>query len=400
MSINTYLLKINVLTLLASTTSFGMIFAPKLHTVRQQPKLSNKRPLFFSTSLYGQLNANKPLLLLKNEPESQEVLLYDNMLSNDTKKIIMVSLDFKSDRAYCCTNKENNKFGYFNWQQRLRLNPLFHENFDPRSSKIPYTIKEYAYRSIEKGYHDRITAAVAIRSHEQLKRLLKTRESCFAKGMDYKSLPFQESIRIAKLLARKIDCHSKIEFFERNDCVIPERNMAAMELLLEHQCNLHNISKESFKKVYNIPGYQKYLDSQVKEFLKEISESLKWSDAQYFKLLVKCIHPDIINHPMQKDEQEVSIQKMTCLPEVFTAWNYAYENCRRNLYLPYPYESKSDLNWSLLHFLQKHGALTYNELMASPPQTKKYGFKPNNSLATTQNRMTLNAKIDKLRISR
>jgi hypothetical protein len=343
---------------------------------------------------------DKPLLLLKNEPESEEKLLYDNMLSNDTKNIIMGSLDFKSERAYCCTNKKNNRIGHFNWTQKMQLNPLFHENFDPHSSKMPYTIKEYGNRSIEKGYHDDLTAAVAIRSHEQLRQLLNTRESCFAKGMDYKSLPFQESIRIAKLLARRMDCHSKIEFFEYNDFVIPERNMAALELLLEHQCNLHNISKESFKEAYNIPGYEKYLDFQVKEFLKEIDESLKWSDTQYFKLLVKSIHPDIINHPLQKNEQEVSIQGMTCLPELFTAWNYTYDRCRHHLYLPYPYERKSERNWSLLYFLQKHGALTYNELMASPPQTKKYGFKPNTRPVTTQNKMSLNEKLYKLKISR
>ncbi len=353
MNIHTYLSKISFLTIFFNTTSFGMITVSKLHSQRwQQQNLLKKRPFFFPTSP----NGDKSLLLLKNEPESQEELLYDNMLSSDLKNVIMSNLDFKSALAYWCTNKENNIVGHFNWRQRNKLHRLLPENFNGCTSKISFIYKDPKKSVLQKGEHDSLTAAIVTRSHEQLKKILKKREcyiSFHSADGNERNVLFKKSTHLAKLLAIQV------------------RNMAAIELLLEHQCNVHNIDKESFKKFYNIQGYKNYLDVQVKKILKKIEKSFKSSDVEYFKLLVKCMHPDIINHPIQP---ETFIQNIYGIYDTCTILDYVYGKCDPYLY---QFESKilNELNWSLINYLEKYGALEYQEVMASPSQTHPYGFK-------------------------
>ncbi len=202
----------------------------------------------------------------------------------------------------------------------------------------------------------------------------------------------------------------KIQFFgsKENSCIaIRERNMAAIELLLEYECNLHRTSKESFKKFYDIEGYKNYLDGQVKKFFKAIEDSIESSDVKYFKLLVTHIHPDILNHPIERKtsfcnshgnlgitidsylERKYTIfspEKGTCISPLLqnnhierenacTLLDYVYTRCHSFICGVCQNTDRAKLNWSLINFLRKYGALTYEELMASTPQTNMYEFK-------------------------
>jgi len=127
---------------------------------------------------------------------------------------------------------------------------------------------------------------------------------------------------------------------------------------------------------------------------------------EYFKLLVKHVHPDIINHPisrktsfsdsylhttikncLSKKATFFDPEKGSCFlqflrggfieEEKCTVLDYVYTRCHCYLHDLSPYYADlKELNWSLINFLRKYGALTYEELMILPiQQNKNYGFK-------------------------
>ena len=417
MSKHLYSSKINItvaiLVLLPTGTSFGMF---SLNNHQNITKKTNKKPLSFLQIIQNlHIDTEKPLLLLKNEPEPKDELLYGKMLNHDTKYEIAEYLDFKTERAYWCTNKENNSIGRNHWLKREKLCPLLSENLDQCNIKIRYigSSNGYIHDCTRRYDFDGLTAAIATRSHEKLKLLLQKRENLFFQGIDLKMLPFAKSMSLAKLLARQIVGLNAIEFFESKDhssIAIRHRNMAAIESLLEHECNLHRISKESFKKFYDIKGYKAYLDEQFKKFLKKIDSSFESSDVEYFKLLVKYVHPDIINYSIERKTKVsrfsstimnnfrgtiinnrlankytfLDPKKGICVSQfsqpnnltenACTVLDYVYTACHP--YLHDRFFDPKELNWSLINFLRKYGALTYEELMTLPiQQDKNYGFK-------------------------
>jgi len=73
-----------------------------IHHKRQYPqqKLQKKNLSFSEIIRSNDAEKEKSILLLKNEPETEELLLYDNMLDPDTKYGMAEHLDFKTERAY------------------------------------------------------------------------------------------------------------------------------------------------------------------------------------------------------------------------------------------------------------------------------------------------------------
>jgi hypothetical protein len=201
--------------------------------------------------------------------------------------------------------------------------------------------------------------------------MLKNREILFSQGFDLAISSFEDDIKNLELIARHIIDERRIIFFENKDnfaIAIRERNMAAIAFLLEHECNLHRISKESFKKFYNIKGYQEYLHSQGRAFLKKIMNSIDSNDLEYFKLLVQHIHPDIINLPMKNPRSTCPESHNTILDIIHNRVLWS-DICERH-------EHTQEFLQALIPFLIRHGALTYQELIAlSTPRDKNYGFK-------------------------
>jgi len=371
---NNYTLQmsITILTLCTTTISFSMFTTYNIHNKRQYLQ---KKDLSFSEIIRKSNDAEreKSILLLKNEPEVKEFVFLDNILNPDTKYSMAEHLDFKTECAYWCTNKVNNIVGHKNWLKRENLHHFSSEDLDTYKVKTAYLHSVTGFDPQLITYTlDHLTAAVVTRSHEQLASLLKKREDLFSKGIYLQHLPFTRSMQLAKSLARRRIDNKEVEFFESKDhslITIRQKNMAAIEMLLEHECRLHLIKKQSFQKLHNIKGYQEYLNSQGKAFLEEIMGSIDSNDLEYFKLLVKHIHPHIINVPMRSkynyNEFRTTLDKVSDR----VLWSTCIAYCE-------PAKHTPEFLQALSPFLIRHGALTYEELMVlSTQQDKNYGFK-------------------------